>query len=143
MRIEVPHQGLSVDIEQGEWEVDAAPDEVIALHGIYLRSSTFGFYMNVRRESSVARTLDDVGMIALLREQTWGGAPFEEWSACTDDIVVAGGCFEAPTMPDEFVVESFLTDGKSVANIVGPVQRVGLSESLAIVKRLAATLRFA
>jgi hypothetical protein len=140
MRIRLPHHDtISVD-PNGEWTADpidpAAPD-----FGLYLRSNEFAFYLNLREQPKGAHSLDATGMSALLREQGWPSAPFDEWVSTAGARVTVGATFEMQATA-EVVVEVFVTDGRSIVNFAGPAERTTLAAAMPSIRRLVETLRF-
>ncbi len=141
MRIALPrHAEISVD-SSSEWVADEV-DPKAADFGLYLRSVEFGFYLNVRSQAAGVHPLTRDGLVALLREQQWASAPFDEWTSDSGTQVSAGGVFETEGMRGEVVLEVFVTDGHVVVNFAGPADRAVLAAALPAVRRLITTLRF-
>ncbi len=57
-------------------------------------------------------------------------------------ITSVGGSFETVGMGGEVVLEIFSTDGRRVANLVGPGERATIVAVTPAARRLAGTLRF-
>jgi hypothetical protein len=139
MRLHVVAHLLSVDPGE-EWT--AEPIEPGSEHlGAYLRSNEHGVYLNVRRQDSGTHPLTEAGLLGLLREQNWG-PKIDEWTARSGALVIAGGSFETVGMGGEVVLEIFVTDGRRVANLVGPGQREVITALRAAAEQLAGTVRF-
>lgn len=139
MTIRLPSHHLSVD-PSDDW----VPDPVTPRtehHGLYLRSSEFGVYLNVREHVAGLHPFTEDGLRALLREQNWGPA-IDEWSASSGNLVIVGGSFEAEGMGAEIVLEVFVTDGRRIANLAGPGPRPIIRALRPAAQRLAATVRF-
>jgi hypothetical protein len=65
----------------------------------------------------------------------------DEWIVESGSVVV-GGTFETVGMGGEVVLEIFVTDGRSVANVAGPGERAIIAAATPAVRRLASSLRF-
>ncbi|MEO7112124.1 MAG: hypothetical protein ABI183_16895 [Polyangiaceae bacterium] len=142
MRISLPtSHGFLVDLGT-EWVVDEIDPAASEQLGIYIRSVAHGVYLNVRRQSAGQQPLTPDGMLALLREQNWASAPFDEWSATESGLIIIGGTFETVDMNGEVVIEVFITDGKSVANFVAPAERNVARAVTPLVQALAKTVVF-
>ena len=141
MRITVRDHHLSFD-PGAAWIADAMDPATEAQLGLYVRSVEHGVYLNVRTQGAGDHALTREGMSALLREQAWGSAPFDEWSETRGDLAIAGGTFETIGMGGEVVLEIFVTDGHAVANLAGPGERALIASAAAEARRLARTLRF-
>lgn len=139
MTIHLPAHHLSID-PSDDWVPDPVAPGTEHL-GLYLRSSEFGVYLNVREQASGPHALTKDGLLALLREQQWGPA-IDEWSTSSGDLVIVGGSFEAEGMGGEVVLEVFVTDGRRIANLAGPGPRPIIAALRPAAQRLAATVRF-
>lgn len=111
-------------------------------YGLYLRSTEHGVYLNVRAQGAGQHPLTREGMVAILHEQNWASAPFDEWSATDGPLTIVGGTFETVGMGGEVVLEVFVTDGRFVANLAGPGERAVIAAVIPSVQQLAGTLRF-
>lgn len=142
MRITLPpNHHLSIE-PSAEWLADAMEPSAIAQHGLYLRSVEHGVYFNVRGQESGGHPLTTGGLMALLREQNWASAPFDEWGITSSLLTLVGGTFETVDMGGEVVLEVFVTDGRFIANIVGPGDRMVIAAVTPAVQRLAGSLHF-
>jgi hypothetical protein len=141
VRIALPAHHLSID-PGDEWLADETAPKTVEVHGLYLRSSKHGVYFNVRAQGAGQHPLTQDGLLALLREQNWGAAPFDEWVATAGTLALVGGTFETVGMGGEVVLEVFVTDGHQVANLAGPGERSVIAAVTPSVQRLALTLRF-
>ncbi len=142
MRISLPtNHELSID-PGTEWIVDEMDPSASEQLGIYVRSVAYGIYLNVRGQSAGEHPLTSNGMLALLREQNWASAPFDEWSAAENDLLIVGGTFETVGMNGEVVIEVFITDGRRVANFAGPAERNVARAITPSVQALAKTVAF-
>jgi len=140
MRIDLPAHQLSIE-PSDEWTVDPIDARTVDVHGIYLRSNRHGIYVNVRGQGS-PHPLTEAGLLALLREQSWGVPPVPEWSERFGELIVVGGTFAPPNLGGEVVLEVFVTDGRCLANLACPGEAGAIAGLLDAVKRLAQTLRF-
>ncbi|MEO6573963.1 MAG: hypothetical protein ABIP89_09000, partial [Polyangiaceae bacterium] len=120
-------------------ELDPA---VSAELGIYLRSREHGVYLNVRAEEAGPTRLTVEGLLDVLREQNWASAPFDEWVVTAPPLVIVGGTFETVGMGGEVVLEVFVSDGRSIANLAGPGERAVIAAATPSVQRMAQTIRF-
>jgi len=111
MRIDVPQHRFSIETSD-EWVPDELDPE--ALHGLYLRSVAFGMYMNVRAQNPGEHPLTDQGLRALLGEQGWASAPFDEWTDHVGALTIVGGTFETEGMNGEVVLDDIT--GSAVVN---------------------------
>jgi len=125
-----------------EWIPDEMQPATLDQLGLYLRSAEHGVYVNVRAQEPSAHRLTTEGLLALLREQGWASAPFDEWLITSGELIVVGGTFETVGMGGEVVLEVFVTDGRSVANLAAPGERAVIAAVTPSVQRLASTLRF-
>jgi hypothetical protein len=141
MRIALPHHHLSFD-PSTEWVADEMDPKAVESFGIYLRSSEHGVYVNVRAQEAGGHPLTAEGLLALLREQNWASAPFNEWTVTAGPLTIVGGTFETVGMGGEVVLEVFVTDGRSVANLAGPGERAVIAAVMPSVQRLAGSLWF-
>jgi hypothetical protein len=142
MRISLPtNHGFSIDVGT-EWVVDEMDPAASEQLGAYVRSVAHGVYLNVRGQSAGKHPLTSDGMLALLREQNWASAPFDEWSATENGLSIALGTFETVDMNGEVVIEVFITDGKHVANFAGPAERKVARAIMPSVQALAKTVAF-
>lgn len=141
MRVALPTHHLSVD-PSDEWVADEAPPETVELHGLYVRSRKHGVYFNIRAQGAGPHPLTRDGLLALLREQNWASAPFDEWVATSGTLTLVGGTFETVGMGGEVVLEVFVTDGHAVANLAGPGERTVIAAVTPAVQRLAGSIRF-
>jgi hypothetical protein len=141
MRIALPAHSISID-PSAEWIADEMDPKAVAQFGIYLRSSEHGVYFNVRKQDGGAHPRTTMGLLDLLREQSWASAPFDVWTAASGARSIVGGTFETVGMGGEVVLEVFVTDGHAVANIAGPGERAVIAAVGESVRRLAATLEF-
>jgi hypothetical protein len=141
VRIAVAHHHLSIE-PAGEWVADEMPEETLAAHGLYLRSIDHGVYLNVRAQDGADHPLTPEGLLALLREQAWASAPFDEWTTSSGPVDIVAGTFETVGMGGEVVLETFLTDGRRLANIAGVGERAAIRAVTPAARRLARTLRF-
>ncbi|HEX7669687.1 MAG TPA: hypothetical protein VF395_08900 [Polyangiaceae bacterium] len=139
MRIHVPKARLSIEPDD-TWEADDIAPGSEHL-GLYLRSTAHGVYLNVRGQEIGEHELSKEGLIALLREQSWGPS-IDEWSSTSKDLTIVGGSFEATGMGGEIVMEIFVTDGHRVANLAGPGPRQVMEALRPAAARVAATIRF-
>ncbi|HEX3595395.1 MAG TPA: hypothetical protein VHU80_09845 [Polyangiaceae bacterium] len=141
MRITIPQHHFSLE-PSTEWVADDMDPEAVDSFGIYLRSLELGVFLNVRPEDAGDHPLTADGLTALLREQSWASAPFDEWLHESGPLIIVGGTFETVGMGGEVVLEVFATDGRSLANLVGPGERAVIAALVPSVKRLAGTLHF-
>ena len=141
MRISVPPHHLSLD-PGTEWLADEMEPKALESYGLYLRSTEHGVYFTVRAQGAGAHPLTREGLVALLREQSWASAPFDEWVTSSGPLTIVGGTFETVGMGGEVVLEVFVTDGHVVANLAGPGERAVITAVTPSVQRLASTLRF-
>jgi hypothetical protein len=141
MRIELPQHGLSLDTSI-EWLPDEMDPKKLESFGLYLRSAEHGVYLNVRSQEAGGHPLTTEGLVALLRQQGWASPPFDEWVSTAGALTIVGGSFETVGMGGEVVLEVLATDGRSLANLVGPGERAVIAALLPSVKRLASTVRF-
>lgn len=141
MRITLRDHHVSFD-PSDEWVADAMEPATVAQFGLYLRSAQHGVYLNVRAQEAGGHPLTREGLVALLGEQSWASAPFDEWVATSGELTVVGGTFETTGMGGEVVLEVFVTDGRAVANLAGPGERAVVAAVIPSVRRLANTLRF-
>lgn len=141
MRVAVPAHHLSVDTSD-EWLADEMDPSTVELHGLYVRSSEHGLYFNVRAQAAGQHPLTRDGLRAILHEQGWASAPFDEWALPSGPLMLVGGTFETVGMGGEVVLEVFVTDGHMVANLAGPGERSVIAAVTPFVQRLASTLRF-
>jgi hypothetical protein len=132
---------LSVE-PSADWVADEQDPAVQEQLGLYLRSSEHGVYLNVRAEAARDRVLTTEGLLAVLREQNWASAPFDEWVINAPPLIIVGGTFETVGMGGEVVLEVFATDGRSIANLAGPGERAVIAAVTPSVQRLARSLRF-
>jgi hypothetical protein len=139
-RISLPDHHLSVEPDD-TWAPDPIAPGTSHL-GLYLRSIEHGVYLNVREQDPGTHALTKDGLLALLREQTWGPS-IDEWNAASGTLAIVGGAFETVGMGGEVVLEVFVTDGRRVANLAGPGQREVIAALRAAAERLAGTVRFA
>ncbi|MBK8998064.1 MAG: hypothetical protein IPM35_20260 [Myxococcales bacterium] len=140
-RIALARQKLSIE-PTADWVADEMPEETLDELGLYLRSTEHGVYLNVRAEGVVHHPLTTDGLLALLCEQNWASAPFDEWTTSSGPISIVGGTFETEGMGGEVVLEIFLTDGRRVANLAGVGERTAILAVTPAARRLALTLRF-
>jgi hypothetical protein len=141
VRLVLPQHRLSIEASP-EWAADEMDPKVVAELGVYLRSTEHGVYLNLRGQSAGAHPLTREGMVALLHEQNWASAPFDEWVITSGPLAMAGGTFETVGMGGEVVLEVFVTDGRFVANAAAPGDRAVIAAVTPAVQRLASTLRF-
>jgi hypothetical protein len=141
VRIALAGHRLSFD-PRDEWLADEMDPKALELHGLYLRSIKHGVYFNVHAQRVGQHPLTRDGMLAVLREQSWASAPFDEWVATEGPLTIVGGSFETVGMGGEVVLEVFVTDGDSVANLVGPGERSVIAAVTPSVRRLAGSVRF-
>lgn len=139
MRISLPRHRLSVEPD-ATWVADEIAPGTEHL-GLYLRSTEYGVYLNVREQDGGTHSLSQDGLLALLREQNWG-ASIDEWATTSSALVVVGGSFEAAGLGGEIVLEVFVTDGHRVANLAGPGPREVMAALRPAAARLASTMRF-
>lgn len=142
MRIAVPGQPLSIDASKDAWALDPIDPSTAENLGVYLRSTAHGVYFNVRSQNAGRHPLTTDGMLALLREQNWGAAPFDVWTETSGDLIIVGGTFDTVGMNGEVVLEVFVTDGRDVANLAGPGVRERISAVTPAVRELARSLLF-
>jgi hypothetical protein len=141
VRVALPAHHLSVDAPD-EWLPDEMDPKTLELHGLYLLSRKHGVYFNVRAHGIGQHPLTRDGLLALLREQSWASAPFDEWVATSGPLTLVGGTFETVGMGGEVVLEVFVTDGHRVANLAGPGERAVIAAVTPSVRDLAGALRF-
>jgi hypothetical protein len=141
MRIELGDHRVSID-PSTEWIADEMQPATLDQLGLFLRSAEHGVYVNVRAQEPGGHPLTSEGLLGLLREQSWASAPFDEWVTTSNEVVVVGGTFETVGMGGEVVLEVFVTDGHTVANLAGPGPRAVIAAVTPAVQRLASTLRF-
>ena len=141
MRVTLREHHVSID-PSAEWIADEMEPGTVDRFGLYLRSAEHGVYINVRAQEAGVHPLTREGLVALLREQGWASAPFDEWVATSGEMTVVGGTFETAGMGGEVVLEVFVTDGHAVANLAGPGERAVIAAATPSVRRLANTLRF-
>jgi hypothetical protein len=141
MRVTFGDRRFAID-PSTEWVADEMPPATVEQFGLFLRSAEHGVYMNVRVQEAGGHPLTKEGLIALLREQSWASAPFDEWVTTAGGITVVGGTFETVGMGGEVVLEVFVTDGRSVVNVAGPGERAVIAAVTPSVQRLVGTLRF-
>ena len=139
MRIESSPHRLSID-PGTDWEVDPSDDATIEKFGLYLRSVTFGFYLNVRSEAP-SQPLTEAGLGGILRAQNWASPPFDTWTLHEEALVVVGGTFETTGMNGEVVLEVYATDGIDLVNLAGPAPRAIIEAATPAVQKLVRTLR--
>jgi hypothetical protein len=132
---------LSID-PASEWTADAMDPETLALHGAYFRSVAHGVYLNVRSQQAGSHPRTAEGLRTMLRAQEWASPPFDEWEANSGSVIVVGGTFETVGMGGEVVIEIFVTDGHSIASLVGPGERAIIAAATPSAQRLASGLRF-
>jgi hypothetical protein len=132
---------VSID-PTSEWIADAMDPPAVELHGAYLRSVAHGLYLNVRSQAAGGRPCTAEGLRAMLRAQEWASPPFDEWCVDSGSVVVVGGTFEAEGMGGEVVIEIFVTDGRSLATLVGPGERAIIAAVTPSAQRLASSVRF-
>jgi len=142
VRLTLPQHHLSLDAA-AEWIADEMDPKAADSFGLYLRSAEHGVYLNVRAQDAGGHPLTAEGLLALLREQSWASAPFDEWTATSGPLTIVGGTFETVGMGGEVVLEVFVTDGHLVANLAAPGERAVIAAVTPSVQRLAGTLRFA
>ena len=116
--------------------------KVVDALGVYLRSRVHGVYLNVRGQSVGDHPLTTEGLLAVLREQNWASAPFDEWVVASGALTIVGGTFETLGMDGEVVLEVFATDGRIAANLAGPGERAVIAAVTPSVQRLGRSLRF-
>jgi len=116
--------------------------QAVALHGAYFRSVAHGLYLNVRSQEAGTHPITAEGLRAVLRAQDWASPPFDEWGVDSGSTIVVGGTFETVGMGGEVVIEIFVTDGRSVATLVGPGERAIVAAVTPSAQRLASSLRF-
>ena len=141
MRISVPQQRLSLDLST-EWQPDESDHDALATYGLYVRSVRHGVFLNVRSQDPSGHALTTEGLVALLHEQNWASGPYDEWTDTAGALTIVGGTFETVGMGGEVVLEVFASDGRSLANLVGPGERAVIAALTPSVKRLASTLLF-
>jgi len=141
VRISLPRQHFSIDPGH-EFVADALDQTVTDELGVYFRSKEHGIYLNACALAPGGHPLTTDGLFALLREQGWASAPFDEWSDTAELVSIVGGTFETVGMGGEVVLEIFVTDGRSVANLAGPGKREIIAAVTPAARRLASTLRF-
>ena len=141
MRIALPQHRLSLD-PSTEWLADEMDPDALESFGLYLRSVEHGVFLNVRSQEAFGHPLTTEGLAAILREQSWASPPFDEWVFTSSTLAIVGGTFETVGMGGEVVLEVFATDGRSLANLVGPGDRAAIAALIPSVKRLASTLSF-
>ncbi len=141
MRVALAAHHLSLD-PGDEWLADEMAPKTLEMHGLYLRSSKHGVYINVRAQGVGLHPLTRDGLLAFLREQNCASAPFDEWVATSGPLTLVGGTFETVGMGGEVVLEVFVTDGHWVANLAGLGERSVIAAVTSAVERLAGTLRF-
>jgi hypothetical protein len=141
MRLGLPQHRLSLD-PSTDWVADEMDPEALESFGLYLRSAEHGVFLNVRSQESGGHPLTKDGLLALLREQNWASPPFDEWTEVSSGLTVVGGTFETIGMGGEVVLEVFVTDGRSLANLTGPGERTVIASLVPSAKKLATTLRF-
>lgn len=140
-RISLARHHLSVE-PTAEWVADEMPQETLDELGLFLRSTDHGVYLNVRAEEVSHQPITTDALWALLREQNWASAPFDEWTTSSGPVSIVGGTFETVGMGGEVVLEIFLTDGRRVANLAGVGERAAIAAVTPAARRLARTLRF-
>ncbi len=128
--------------DESEWVADEMAPATLDQLGLFLRSAEHGVYVNVRAQGASVHPLTTEGLLQLLREQNWASVPFDEWVTTSRGLIVVGGTFETVGMGGEVVLEVFVTDGRSVANLAGPGERAVIAAVTPSVQRLASTLRF-
>jgi hypothetical protein len=141
MRLSIPSHHVSID-PTSEWIADAMDPQTVDLHGVYLRSVAYGVYLNVRSQEAGVHPRTAEGLRAMLRAQEWASPPFDEWGVDSGPVIVVGGTFKTVGMGGEVVLEIFVTDGRSVASLVGPGERAVIAAATASAQRLASSLRF-
>ena len=141
MRIDLPQHRLSLD-PSTDWVPDEMEPEAVASFGLYLRSAAHGVFLSVRSQESGGHPLTKDGLLGLLREQNWASPPFDEWTSASEELIVVGGTFETTGMGGEVVLEIFVTDGRSLANLTGPGERAVIVALTPSARRLANTVRF-
>lgn len=141
MRITLARHHLSLE-PSAAWEAEETDPKTTDAYGLYLRSRQHGVYLNVRAQEASSHPLTVVGLRALLHEQTWASAPFDEWATTSGALTIVGGTFETTGMGGEVVLEIFATDGRLVANLAGPGERAVIAAMIPSAQELAATLRF-
>ncbi|HEX4339166.1 MAG TPA: hypothetical protein VH062_24835 [Polyangiaceae bacterium] len=140
MKFKLPRLELSLDLSE-EWVVDETDPKATDAYGVYLRSVQHGVFLNVRAENPDGHTLTKDGLLAILRQQSWASAPFDEWALAEGALTAIGGTFETVGMGGEVVLEVFATDGKRLVNLVGPGERKVIAALVPSVKRLVEKLR--
>ena len=140
MKFKLPRLELSLDLAE-EWVVDETDPKATDTYGFYLRSVQHGVFLNVRAEDPAGHTLTKDGLLAILRQQSWASAPFDEWTLAEGAIIAIGGTFETVGMGGEVVLEVFATDGQRLVNLVGPGERKVIAALVPSVKRLVEKLR--
>jgi hypothetical protein len=141
LRVALAAHRLSIDTSD-EWLADEMDPKTLELHGLYLRSSEHGVYFNVRAQGVGQHPLTRDGLLAVLHEQSWASAPFDEWALTSGTLTLVGGTFETVGMGGEVVLEVFVTDGHVVATLAGPGERSVIAAVTPSVQRLASSLRF-
>ena len=141
MRIEVPQHHVSFD-PSADFVLDEMDPEKVESFGAYIRSVELGVFLNVRSQDAGAHPLTLEGLAALLHEQNWASAPFDEWTSTSGALSIAGATFETTGMGGEVVLEVFVTDGRRLVNVAGPGHRVVIRALTPSVRRLANTFQF-
>jgi hypothetical protein len=137
MRISIA-DGFSVDLG-GEWVVcEGWSDSSLQRDfGVYLQHPG-GLQMHVRAYGSAPPSVD--ALRALLREQNWASAAFDE-VVVTAEMTMASALFKmAP--PWDVVLEGFVMDGVQVANFAMPGARAAVVAARAAAESLARSVRF-
>jgi hypothetical protein len=138
MRTSIAGHGFSVDLGD-EWVVlqGWSDPSLQRDHGVYLRHRD-GLDMHVGGYGSAPGSVD--ALRALLPEQNWASAPFDEVVAVGDTTMVSA-LFRAPA-PWDTVLEGFVMDGRKVANFAMPGPRDAVVAARTAAEMVARSVRF-
>jgi hypothetical protein len=138
MRTSIGGHGFSVDLGS-EWTImDGGRDPSLQRdHGVYLRHCG-GLQLHVRGYGSEAGNAD--ALRALLADQNWASAPFDEVVTVGDMTVVSALFKMLP--PWDVVLEGFVTDGRKIANFAMPGPHEAVAGARAAAETLARSVRF-
>jgi hypothetical protein len=138
MRISIAGHGCSVDLGD-EWVVCERWSDPSRQrdHGVYLRHRD-GLQMHVRGAGSAPGSVD--ALRAVLSEQNWASAPFDEVVVVGDTTMVSALFKMGP--PWDVVLEGLVMDGRNVANFAKPGPREAVVAARAAAETLARGVRF-
>jgi hypothetical protein len=138
MRTSIAGHGFSVDLGD-EWVVlEGWSDPSLQRdHGVCLRHRD-GLQMHVGGYGLASGTVDELR--AVLSEQNWASAPFDEVVVVGATTMVSALFKMAP--PWDVVLEGFVMNGRDVANFAMPGQREAVVAARAAAETLARSVHF-